>query len=49
MILIGHILNISFFWTFIIIGAQSMYKQTEKNYKQGLLLNEQNEELIAMN
>lgn len=48
-VLIGHILNISFFWTFIIIGAQSMYKQTEKNYKQRLLLNEQNEELIAMN
>ncbi|WP_107840879.1 GGDEF domain-containing protein [Metasolibacillus meyeri] len=45
----GHMINISFFWIFIIIAAYSMFKQTENNYKQRLLLNEQNEELIALN
>lgn len=45
----GHLINISCFIIFAVLGSRTIFVHIEKIFKQGILLNEQNERLYELN
>lgn len=45
----GHLINIFCFVMFAVLGSRTIFVHTEKIFKQGILLNEKNEQLYELN